>query len=67
MHFFFNIPYSNKLEKKLQWKKMEYSIFHKNQKKVVMVQKLNIEDSPILGTKTIDIYGNMRSNFNPFF
>ena len=47
---------------------MEYSIFHKNQKKVVMVQKLNIEDSQILGTKTIDIYGNMRrSNFNPFF
>ena len=43
-----------------------YSI--KTKKKVVMVQKLNIEDSPILGTKTIDIYGNMRrSNFNPFF
>ena len=44
----FHIPIS--LEESCDGKKMEYSIFHKNQKKVVMVQKLNIEDSPILGT-----------------
>ena len=39
------------MEKK---RNIPYSI--KTKKKVVMVQKLNIEDSPILGIKTIDIY-----------
>ena len=68
MHFFWNIPYSHKLKNSCDGKKMEYSIFQKNKKKVVMVQKWNIKDSLLLGTKNIDIEGNMRRpNFRPFF